>query len=56
MKQLMNVIIPWRCNTKQEVLDKEVTTYKLINIDLLKKDICVPLNSLNLGTATKLGL
>ena len=40
----------------KEVLDREVTPYKLINIDLLKKDIYIPLNNLNLGTATKLAL
>ena len=48
MKQLINVII------LKEVL--EVTPYKLINIDVLKKDIYLPLNNLNLGTATELAL
>ena len=48
MKQLINVII------LKEVL--EVTPYRLINIDVLKKDIYLPLNNLNLGTATELAL
>ena len=51
MKHLMNVII------LKEVLDREVTPYKLINIDLLKKKgTYLPLNNINLGTATKLAL
>ena len=50
MKQLMNVIV------LKQVLDREVTSYQLINIDLLKKDIYLLLNNLNLGTATKLAL
>ena len=50
MKHLMNVII------LKEVLDREVTPYKLINLDLSKNDIYLSLNSLNLGTATKLAL
>ena len=49
-KQLINIII------LKEVLDIEVTLYKLINIDLLKKNIYLPLNNLNLGAATKLAL
>ena len=48
-KQLINIII------LKEVLDIEVTPYKLINIDLLKKTY-LPLNNLNLGAATKLAL
>ena len=50
MERLMNVII------LKEVLDREVTPYKLINLDLSKNDIYLSLNSLNLGTATKLAL
>ena len=50
MEQLINVIIV------KEVLDRKVTPYKLINIDLLKKDIYLPLNNLNLSTASKLAL
>ena len=50
MKQLMNVIV------LKQVLDREVTSYQLINIDLLKKDIYLLLSNLNLGTATKLAL
>ena len=50
MKQLMNVIV------LKQVLDREVTSYQLINIDLLKKDIYLLLNNLNLGTTTKLAL
>ena len=50
MKQLMNVIV------LKQVLDRKVTSYQLINIDLLKKDIYLLLNNLNLGTATKLAL
>ena len=50
MKQVINIII------LKEVLYREVTAYKLINIDLSKKDIFLPLNNLNLGTATKLAL
>ena len=50
MEQLINIIIV------KEVLDRKVTPYKLINIDLLKKDIYLPLNNLNLSTASKLAL
>ena len=50
MKQLMNVIV------LKQVLDREVTSYQLINIDLLKKDIYLLLNNLSLGTTTKLAL
>ena len=50
MEQLINVIIV------KEVLDRKVTPYKLINIDLLKKDIYLPLNNLNLSIASKLAL
>ena len=50
MKRFMNVII------LKELLDREVTSYKLINLDLYKNDIYLSLNSLNLGTATKLAL
>ena len=50
VNQSMNII------KLKEVLDREVTLYKLINIDLLKKDIYLPLSNLNLGTATKLAL
>ena len=50
MKQVINIII------LKELLYREVTAYKLINIDLSKKDIFLPLNNLNLGTATKLAL
>ena len=50
MKQLMNVVV------LKQVLDRKVTSYQLINIDLLKKDIYLLLNNLNLGTATKLAL
>ena len=50
MKQLMNVIV------LKQVLDRKVTSYQLINIDLLKKDIYLLLSNLNLGTATKLAL
>ena len=50
MKQLMNVIV------LKQVLDREVTSYQLINIDLLKKDIYLLLNNLSLGATTKLAL
>ena len=41
MKYLMNVII------LKEVLDREVTPYKLINLDLSKNNIYLSLNNLN---------
>ena len=42
------------CNTKGVIRHRSNT--KLSNIDLLKKDIYLPLNNLNLDTATKLAL